>query len=247
MDETNKLATGLPSCGRFGRAMGIAAVALLAAAVVQARVFRRGGGDAPVAAGTPGWNGLLRLEVTLNGGAGVVEALGCDRPAADVAAELRAAYERAGWRVTAAGGAQGGWGWARRDGANARWWIVAGDAPRVAVVYRLTQTDAELERSLTPPAAPPPEWRELPGDWRPRFHAAAAGGAWSLCLFRRPEPPAAARRRLDAALRAAGWTAEAGGGSYRRGDRRTQAQVARSEIDGGAVIALLHQASPRNE
>ena len=178
---------------------------LLAAVPASARVFQVWG-ERDTGMGSGDIRTAYRTDVRLNGGYGKLVVNSCPGRVGRALSDLQRQYRGQGWRAYCFSGDGLGWGLAINPTQVVRLFAVQLGQKPSCLVFQLTQTREDYQRSLTAPAAPP--WTDLAGypGARTTFTMDNLGSGVSLAAARSLAPAPTVLRYYQSALRENGWS-----------------------------------------
>lgn len=204
------------------RLFALGVLLALPPAVADARVFSLSGGGGLHGAtegGQPGWTRIWEARFRVNGGAARAEALACPMPAADALRILRETYRARNGYAHVLAGERSGWGFARVGDRVIRFYVTEAVRPGETLVFRTEQSLEEFRASMSPPAKPLLEDLPPPEEGRVLWFAANETSRTEFEILVSDLPAAAAERRLEERIRAAGWREVLPPGGFRGGAR----------------------------
>ncbi|MBN1669998.1 MAG: hypothetical protein JXR37_03130 [Kiritimatiellae bacterium] len=239
-----------------------ALAAVLVAAAASARVFQRWGAQAArgVTADDFGWRSLYNTTLSLNGGEGELEVMGCDQDFETALAKIKEGYRAEGAVEFTSAGKTLAWAIVVWKGQVVRILVTAlgrvypflpawRDEGGQCVVFRLVQAPAEFRRSLRPPARHMIEAVPAYPGSTPAYFLQDRKTKMAVEIASCTSYPGAIAGFLDSALTKRGWTtpvtaavrSAAGLGVYVKGAEVCCVAVGQSAASGQTLITVLHK------
>lgn len=155
---------------------------------------------------TRDWKTIYTSAVRINDGQGNLTIIGCNEPLGAVMTRLRQAYASCETLEAFRQNETLGWARMREGGAIVTLLALAPNMPEQTMLFVLTQTPGDAEKSRLPPIAPrlrdPPPY---PGS-RVQTYLTSEESHLQLEIYAAPALPAAVRQYYESALRGQAWT-----------------------------------------
>ncbi|MFA5342588.1 MAG: hypothetical protein WC381_01310 [Kiritimatiellia bacterium] len=194
---------------------------------------------------TANWKTIYASSVRINDGQGRLIILGCNEPLGAVMSKLRRAYAPCETLDNFRQNETMGWARMREDGTIATLLALAPNAPEQTMLFVLTQTPGDFDKSRLPPATPrlrdPPPY---PGS-RVQTYLTGVESQVQLEIYDAVAAPEAIRQYYESTLRGQAWTrldpygAPASIAIYQKGPALCALLVAPSGAE--STITVLHK------
>lgn len=196
---------------------------------------------------TANWKTIYASSVRINDGQGNLTIMGCDEPLSAVMTKLRQAYASCETLDNFRRNETMGWARIREGGAIVTLLALAPTAPEQTMLFVLTQTPGDFDKSRSPPAAPslrdPPPY---PGS-RAQTYLTSAESQVQLEIYATASAPEAVQRYYESTLLGQAWTRLDPAGDparlsiYQKGPALCALLVVPSGAGAESTITVLHK------